>query len=140
MFSKLMIISDLRLLAFRLAALTALAVSGLALANLLTGQCDAGTAAQFGPMIGGWTVVLLPWLGLGGAFLLLLLSFCSGVWTVRLRVSLALLGGGVGLGLLLIQAGVLHSFCSTCYLVDASFLLAAVIDASSGARQIEPAP
>ena len=140
MFTKLTTIGDRRLWLFRLAALTALVGSGLAIAKiLLGGQCDACTAAKLGPVLGALAIMVLPWLGLAGSLTLLSVSYGKAAWVAGLRQNLSLIGGGAGLGFFLTQAVLLRSFCPTCCLVNASFLLAALIDASGGLRKAEPA-
>lgn len=135
MFSKQMKIRDARALTFRLAALTAMSASAVAMAgNLLNVQCNTCVAAR--SRIGA-AVAQLPWVGLGGALVLMVLSFCHGESAARLRMNLSLVGGGIGAGLLIVQGAVFHSFCPTCCLVDAAFVLAALVEANR-ARVSEP--
>jgi hypothetical protein len=120
---------DVRLLVFRLAVLTALAGSALELSRpLLSGGCGA-CAPKWALVVGG-LVVPLPWLGLGGSSLLLVLSFRPGRLAPRLRTGLSLVGGGLALGLLLLQAGLPGSLCLTCALVDGALVLAALVEAT----------
>jgi hypothetical protein len=117
---------DVRLLAFRLTALTALAGSAFPLVQpLLSGECGV-CKAQATLVLGRWAVPL-PWLGLADALALLLLSFWPGTWARRLRTDLALAGGGVGLGLLILQIGFLGFLCPNCAMVDLAMLVAAVL-------------
>jgi hypothetical protein len=127
-----------RLLVFRLAVLTALAGSAFELARpLLSGGC-AACALQTGLVIAGWPVPL-PWLGLGGALLLLLLSFGKGPRSARLRSGLSLVGGGVALWLLLVQAASGRPLGLTCTLVNGALLLAALIEATRATAPTGPA-
>jgi hypothetical protein len=120
---------DLSLPVFRLAALTALAGSALdASRSLLADGCRA-CALKAVLVIGGWAVPL-SWMGLGGALLLLLLSFCRGQRAQQLRAGLALVGGGLALGLLLLQVARPGSPCPTCVMIDSAFLLMALVEAT----------
>jgi hypothetical protein len=117
------------MLVFRLAALTALAGSAFELVRpLLSGGC-AACALETGLVIRGWPVPL-PWLGLGAALLLLLLSFGQGPRSARLRSGLSLVGGGVALWLLLVHAASGRPLCLTCTLVNGALLLAALVEAT----------
>src|SRR4051812_23538126 len=107
---------DVRLTVFRLATLTALAASAYELVRPLVGAACGVCVPKTALVLGGW-VVPLPWLGVGSAGLLLLLSFCRGNRARRLLAALSLVTGGVALGLVLIQVVLLGSPCPICLLV-----------------------
>jgi hypothetical protein len=126
----------LRLRAFRLALLTALAGSALESGWLPRPGACAACAPTFGLVLGG-VGLPLPWLGLAGAALLLALSYCPGGLALRLRTGLSLAGGGAALALLLLQGGLFRSLCPACLVIDGALLLAALIEAT---RKAAPAP
>jgi hypothetical protein len=123
-----------RLLAFRVVALAALAGSAFELVRpLLNGEYEP-LALKFGLAIAGWPVPL-PWLGLGAALSLLLLSFAKGPCLAQLRSGLSLVGGGVALWLLFVQVAVFQSLSPACWLVNYALLVEALIE---GTRATAP--
>ncbi len=122
----------LRLLLVRLLALFALAVCAGQLADQLTQAgafCDFGdtceqvTSSVYGKPFG----IPLPVFGLVGFGLLFAFSLVPKRWAMQLVRVLALLGGAIGIGLLVIQFAVLHKVCTLCFLVDSTAIILALI-------------
>jgi uncharacterized membrane protein/protein-disulfide isomerase len=112
-----------RLILIRLLALLALAIcAGLLVETLVPGaalcgdegSCEAVLRSAWARPLG----VPLPVLGLGLFAALLGLSLVPGRWPARLLRCLAMAGGAIGLGLLVVQAVILGQFCPFCVIVD----------------------
>ena len=134
-------VSVARFVIFQGSASTALAVSTWLLANSvragapacpLTGACDA---VLLSPLSRALTIPL-PLIGVIVFAILSLISLVPAGRFSRLRVPLALGAGGVGLGLIIIQAAILHHWCPLCLIVDFSALFIGLTELSENGQPV----
>jgi uncharacterized membrane protein len=97
-------------------------------------SCEDVTNSEFGKPLG----IPLPVIGLTGFAVLFAFTFVPTGWAVRVIRVLAVIAGGIGLVLIVIQFAVLHKLCPLCLTVDGCSILIAVLAAVGLARPAAP--
>src|SRR5579872_6477633 len=121
-----------RLLLVRLLSLFALAICAAQFADFITqagAMCDFGdTCEQVTDSIYGKPLgVPLPAIGIVGFGMLFSFTLVPKPWALQLVRSLAIVGGMIGTGLMIVQFAVLQKVCIFCMLVDSTAIILAAI-------------